>query len=163
MLRKRLGEIANKKADKAATVGAIGSYVHVTDGIGKVGVLLDLGCNTDFVAKNPDYTALLRELAIGVAAFNPQYVTKDQIPADLLETEKAKFAGDVKGKPPEIAAKIIDGKLEKNVFSQLCLMHMTYPKEDVFKGTYGDYVKQFIGKLGENIVVRRFVRMELGR
>ncbi len=160
LLKKRLGEIADKKADKAATVGAIGSYVHTT---GKIGALVEAACNTDFVATNAEFQALLKEIAIGVVAFSPKYVSKEQVPAELVESEKAKYANDVKGKPPEIAAKILDGKMEKNLYSQLCLLHMPYPKEEVFKGTYGEYVKQWIGKLGENIVVRRFHRMEMGQ
>lgn len=160
ILKKRLGEIADKKAGKEATVGAIGSYVHTT---GKIGALVEVGCNTDFVAQNAEFQGLLKELAIGVVAFSPKYVSKEIVPAELVAEERKKYEGDVKGKPPEIAQKILDGKLDKNFYSQVCLLSMPYPKEDIFKGTYGDYVKQWIGKLGENIVLRRFVRMELGR
>jgi len=163
ILRKRLGEIADKKAGKETSTGAIGSYVHATEGVGRVGALVELGSNTDFVAKNPEFQTLLRDLAVAVAAFDPKYVSKDQVPAPLLEEEKAKYAGDVKGKPPQIAEKILEGKLEKNLYSRLCLLHMPYPKEDEFKGTYGELIKSKIAKLGENIVVRRFHRMELGR
>ena len=162
-LRKRLGEIADKKAGKETTAGAIGTYVHVTEGVGRVGALVELGSNTDFVAKNPEFQALLRDLAVAVAAFDPKYVSKDQIPAVILDEEKKKYEADVKGKPPQIAEKILDGKLEKNLYSRLCLLHMPYPKEDEFKGTYGELIKAKIGKLGENLVVRRFHRMELGR
>ena len=162
--KKFLAERGLKRADKAAskeaTVGWVGSYVHST---GKVGALVELACNTDFVAMNPEFQSLLRELAIAVAAFDPKYVSKEQIPAPLLEEEKARYAADVKGKPPQIADKILEGKLEKNLFSQVCLLHMPYPKEDEFKGTYGELVRARIAKLGENIVVRRFHRMELGR
>jgi elongation factor Ts len=163
ILRKRLGEIADKKSGKETAAGAIGSYVHLTEGVGRVGALVELGSNTDFVAKNPEFQSLLRDLAVAVAAFNPKYVSKDQIPAVILDEEKKKYEGDVKGKPPQIAEKILDGKLEKNVYSQLCLLHMPYPKEDEFKGTYGELIRSKIAKLGENIVVRRFHRMELGR
>jgi len=160
--KKLLAERGQKRADKAAakeaTVGCIGAYVHG----GRVAALVELACNTDFVAKNEEFQALLKELAIAVAAFNPKYIYKEQIPAPLLTEEKAKYEGDVKGKPPQIAEKILEGKLEKNLFSQLCLMHMPFPKEDLFKGSYGDYVKSKIAKLGENVVVRRFYRMELG-
>jgi elongation factor Ts len=90
-------------------------------------------------------------------------VSKDQLPADLVETEKAKYANDIKGKPPEIAAKIIEGKMEKNLYAQKCLLHMPYPKEDEFKGSYGDFLKSKVAKLKENIVLRRFVRMEVGK
>ncbi|HTF56909.1 MAG TPA: elongation factor Ts [Planctomycetota bacterium] len=163
ILRKRLGEIADKKAGKETTMGAVGAYVHGTEGLGRVGALVELGCNTDFVAKSPEFQSLLRDLAVAVAAFDPKYVSKDQIPAPLIEEEKAKYAEDVKGKPPQIAERILEGKMEKNLFSRVCLLHMPYPKEDEFKGTYGELIKSKIGKLGENIVVRRFHRMELGR
>jgi elongation factor Ts len=163
ILRKNLGAIADKKAGKETAAGAVGSYIHLTEGVGRVGALVELGSNTDFVAKNPEFQTLLRDLAVAVAAFNPQFVSKDQIPAAILDEEKKKYEADVKGKPPQIAEKILDGKLEKNLYSQLCLLHMPYPKEDEFKGTYGELIRSKIAKLGENIVVRRFHRMELGR
>ncbi|HZN63159.1 MAG TPA: elongation factor Ts [Planctomycetota bacterium] len=163
ILRKRLGEIADKKAGKETAAGAIGSYIHTTEGVGRVGSLVELGSNTDFVVKNQDFQALLRDLAVAVAAFDPKYVSKDQVPAELLAEEKKKYEGDVKGKPPQIAEKILEGKLEKNLYSRLCLLHMPYPKEDEFKGTYGELIRSMIAKIGENIVVRRFHRMELGR
>lgn len=159
LLRERGQQKADKVAGKEATVGWLGSYVHNT---GKVGALVELCCNTDFVASNSEFQELLRELAIGIVAFNPKYGSKDQVPAPVVEEEKAKYAADVKGKPPEIAEKILQGKLDKNLFSQQCLLSMPYPKEDVFKGSYGDLVRAKIAKLGENIVLRRFVRMELG-
>ncbi|HKS17523.1 MAG TPA: elongation factor Ts [Planctomycetota bacterium] len=163
ILRKRLGEIADKKAGKETAAGAIGAYVHMTEGVGRVGALVELGSNTDFVVKNPEFQSLLRDLAVAVAAFSPTYVSKDQIPAVVLDEEKKKYENDVKGKPPQIAEKILEGKLEKNLYSRLCLLHMPYPKEDEFKGTYGELIKSKIAKLGENLVVRRFHRMELGR
>ena len=163
ILRKRLGEIADKKAGRETAAGAIGSYIHTTEGVGRVGALVELGSNTDFVVKNQDFQALLRDLAVAVAAFDPKYVSKDQVPAELLAEEKKKYEGDVKGKPPQIAEKILEGKLEKNLYSRLCLLHMPYPKEDEFKGTYGELIRSMIAKIGENIVVRRFHRMELGR
>ena len=163
ILRKRLGEIADKKAGRETAAGAIGSYIHLTEGVGKVGSLVELGSNTDFVVKNPTFQALLRDLAVAVAAFDPKYVSKEQVPAELLAEEKKKYEADVKGKPPQIAEKILEGKLEKNLYSRLCLLHMPYPKEDEFKGTYGELIRSIIAKIGENIVVRRFHRMELGR
>jgi elongation factor Ts len=149
---------ADKVAGKEATVGCIGSFVQG----GRYGALVELACNTDFVVKNDEFQELLKELAIGVVAFNPKYASKDQIPADIVAEEKKKYENDVKGKPPQIAEKIIEGKLDKNLYAVNCLLSMPYPKEDVFKGTYGDLVKAKIAKLGENIVLRRFIRMELG-
>jgi elongation factor Ts len=158
-----------EKADNIAAKGAagagpkegrIGTYIHST---GKVAAMIELNCDTDFVAKNEEFQMLLKELAVAVCAFDPMVVSKDQLPAELIESEKAKYANDVKGKPPEIAAKILDGKMEKNLYSQKCLLNMMYPKEDEFKGTYGDLLKSKVAKLKENIQLRRFVRMEVGK
>jgi elongation factor Ts len=139
--------------------GRIGAYIHST---GKVAAMVELTCQTDFVAKGDDFNELLREFAVAVAAFSPLVVSKEQLDPKLVEEEKAKYANDVKGKPPEIAAKILDGKMEKNLYSQKCLLSMPYPKEEKFKGTYGDYLKSKVAVIKENIVLRRFVRMELG-
>jgi elongation factor Ts len=152
--------IAAKGAGSAVKEGRIGTYIHST---GKVGAMVELTCDTDFVAKNEEFLSLMKELAVAVAAFDPMVVSKDQLPADLVEAEKAKYANDIKGKPPEIAAKIIEGKMEKNLYAQKCLLHMPYPKEDEFKGSYGDFLKSKVAKLKENIALRRFVRMEVGK
>ncbi len=148
-----------KLAGKAAKEGRIGVYIHTT---GKVAAMIELNCETDFVAKNAEFQDLLKELSIAVCAFSPAAVTKEDLPKELVEQEKEKYAADVKGKPPEIAAKIIEGKMEKNLYSQKCLYHMPFPKEEKFKGTYGDFVKSKIAVLKENIVLRRFHRMEVG-
>ncbi|HLY75897.1 MAG TPA: elongation factor Ts [Planctomycetota bacterium] len=152
--------IAAKGVGSTVKEGRIGTYIHSN---GKVGAMVELTCDTDFVAKNEEFQSLMKELAVAVAAFDPMVVSKDQLPADLVEIEKAKYANDIKGKPPEIAAKIIEGKMEKNLYAQKCLLHMPYPKEDEFKGTYGDFLKSKVAKLKENIALRRFVRMEVGK
>jgi elongation factor Ts len=155
--------IAAKGAGSAVKEGRIGTYIHST---GKVGAMVELTCDTDFVAKNEEFMTLMKELAVAVAAFDPLVVSKDQLPADVVEAEKAKYANDVKGKPPEIAAKILDGKMEKNLYAKIpggVLLSMPYPKEDEFKGTYGDLLKSKVAKLKENIQLRRFVRMEVGK
>ncbi len=161
-----------EKADNIAAKGAggggpkegrIGTYIHST---GKVAAMIELNCDTDFVAKNEEFQALMKDLAVAVCAFEPIAVSKDQVPADVVEAEKAKYANDVKGKPPEIAAKILDGKMEKNLYAKIpggVLLSMPYPKEDEFKGTYGDLLKSKVAKLKENIQLRRFVRMEVGK
>ena len=175
-LRTVIKEILKKKglekADNIAAKGAggtgpkegrIGTYIHST---GKVAAMIELNCDTDFVAKNEEFQALMKELAVAVCAFEPIAVSKDQVPAEVVEAEKAKYAGDVKGKPPEIAAKIIEGKMEKNLYAKIpggVLLSMPYPKEDEFKGTYGDLLKSKVAKLKENIQLRRFVRMEVGK
>ena len=161
-----------EKADNIAAKGAagtgpkegrIGTYIHST---GKVAAMVELNCDTDFVAKNEEFQALMKDLAVAVCAFEPIAVSKDQVPADVVEAEKAKYANDVKGKPPEIAAKILDGKMEKNLYAKIpggVLLSMPYPKEDEFKGTYGDLLKSKVAKLKENIQLRRFIRMEVGK
>src|SRR5258706_11541398 len=162
--KKRLEKADNSAAKGAAGAGPkegrIGTYIHST---GKVAAMVELNCDTDFVAKNEEFLALLKDLAVAVAAFDPMVVSKDQLPADLVETEKAKYVNDIKGNPPEIAAKIIEGKMEKNLYAQKCLLNMPYPKEDEFKGNYGDFLKSKVAKLKENIQLRRFVRMEVGK
>ena len=155
--------IAAKGAGAAVKEGRIGTYIHST---GKVAAMIELNCDTDFVAKNEEFQALMKDLAVAVCAFEPCAVSKDQIPAEVVEAEKAKYANDVKGKPPEIAAKIIEGKMEKNLYAKIpggVLLNMPYPKEDEFKGTYGDLLKSKVAKLKENIQLRRFIRMEVGK
>ena len=168
ILKKKGLEKAENIAAKGAGSGGpkegrIGTYIHST---GKVAAMIELNCDTDFVAKNEEFQALMKDLAVAVCAFEPIAVSKDQVPADVVEAEKAKYANDVKGKPPEIAAKIIEGKMEKNLYARIpggVLLSMPYPKEDEFKGTYGDLLKSKVAKLKENIQLRRFVRMEVGK
>lgn len=148
---------ADKKADRAAGAGMIGSYVHG----GRIGVLVEVACETDFVVKTEDFQELVEELSLHIAAMNPSYVKRDEVPEDVKAKEMSLFEEEVKesGKPAEHAGKIVEGKLDKWM-SGICLLEQTYYKDD--KLTIEDLVKQTIGKLGENIVVRRFVRIELG-
>jgi elongation factor Ts len=157
LINKRGLARAEKLGGREATVGAIGTYVHG----GRIGAMVELACNTDFVTRNEQFQELLKRIAVAVCGFNPKYVSKEQVPAEIVAEERKKFEGDVKGKPPEIAEKIIGGKMDKNFFSQSCLLSMAVDGDDK-NGTYGDLVKAMSGKIGENIVVRRFVRMELG-
>jgi len=158
LLKERGQAKAEKLEQREVKAGWIGCFVQN----GRVGALVELGCNTDFVARNSEFQELARELAIGVVAFHPAGLTKTDLPAELVDQERRKIAAEVAGKPPEIAEKIIEGKLEKNLYAQKCLLHMPYPKEDLFKGTYGELVKSKMSKIGENISVRRFMRLELG-
>ncbi len=157
LIRKKGLESAAGKAGKATKAGRVGVYVH---GGGVGAAMVELTCETDFVAKNAEFQDLLKELSMAVYGFNPAAMTKDDLPSDLVEEERKKYEADAKGKPPEIAAKIIEGKLEKNLYSQRCLLHMPFPKEEKFKGTYGDYIRSKIAVLKENIAVRRFHRLE---
>lgn len=157
----RADNIAQKAGEKGGNKeGRVGVYLHTT---GKVAAMLELTCETDFVAKNEEFQDLLKELTLAVCAFSPAAVSKDDLPKELVEEEKKKYEGDIKGKPPEIAAKIVEGKLEKNLYAQKCLLHMPFPKEEKFKGTYGDFLKAKVAALKENLVVRRFHRMEVGK
>ena len=148
---------ADKKADRVAGAGMIGSYVHG----GRIGVLVEVNCETDFVVKTEDFQELVEELSLHIAAMNPQYVKRDEVPEDVIAKEKSLFEDEVKesGKPAEHAAKIVEGKVDKWM-AGICLLEQPYYKDD--KQTIEDLVKATIGKLGENIVVRRFVRLELG-
>ncbi len=148
---------AEKKADRGTGAGTIGSYVHG----GRIGVLVEVNCETDFVVKTDDFQELVEELSLHIAAMNPQFVRREDVPAEVVAKEKAFFEEEVKesGKPAEHATKIVEGKLDKWM-AGICLLEQPYYKDD--KQTIEDLVKAAIGKLGENIVVRRFVRLELG-
>ena len=157
LLRERGLSKAGKRAGRETSEGKVEYSIS-----GGRGTLIELGCETDFVAKNDEFLDLMKELALGVCAFDPVAVGSDDLPAELVEAEKAKYETETKGKPAEIAVKIIEGKLEKNLFSQKCLMHMPFPKEDKFKGTYGKFLASKVAILKENITLRRFHRFELG-
>ncbi len=159
LLRQWLSERGEKLAGKATGEGRIGIYLHTT---GKVGSMVELTCQTDFVAKNEEFQELLKEMAVAVCAFEPVAISKDDLPKELVEEEREKYVAEIKNKPPEIVEKIVEGKLEKNLYSKKCLLHMPFPKEEQFKGTYGAYLKSKIAILKENIVLKRFHRMEVG-
>ena len=149
---------AEKKADRVAGAGLIGSYVHG----GRIGVLVEVNCETDFVVKTEDFQNLVEELALHIAAISPQYVKRDEVPEDVMAKETSLFEEEVKesGKPAEHAAKIVEGKVDKWL-AGVCLLDQPFYKDDSM--TVDQYVKSVIGKLGENIVVRRFTRIELGQ
>ena len=149
---------AEKKADRITTEGAVGSYIHLG---GKVGVLLEVNCETDFVAKTDDFKTLVNELALQVAAMKPDYVSREEVPQDKLaaEIEGYKQAAIEEGKPANIAEKIAMGKVDK-YFANICLLEMPYIRDDSKK--VEDMVKETIAKTGENIRVKRFVRFALG-
>ncbi len=159
-LRKKGKQIADKKADRETKAGAISSYVH---GIGKIGVLLELKCESDFVAKNEDFQALGRDLCMQIAAASPAKAiaaTKEQMPADLIAKEKEIAAAQVPpGKPAQVVEKIVEGKLA-DFFKQRVLLEQPFVKDPGI--TVRDRLQAAIGKMGENITVGRFVRYELG-
>jgi elongation factor Ts len=157
-LRERGLAAAAKKAGRATAEGLVGSYIHAG---GKIGVLIEVNCETDFVARTDDFQQLVRDLAMQVAAASPVYVSKDEIPAGEIAREREIYAAQAaqSGKPPNVIAKMVDGKVEKYA-SEVCLLEQEHIKEP------GKSVRQIvtdaIGKLGENITVRRFVRFRLG-
>jgi elongation factor Ts len=147
---------AREKGARSMSEGVIVSYIH---GNGRIGVLLELGCETDFVARNEEFQALAQELAMQVAASKPLYVAPDDVPADVVEAEKAIYRGQVTDKPENIQDKIIEGKLGK-YYEEVCLLKQAYIRED--SKTIEGLLHDAIAKLGENMSIRRFVRMELG-
>jgi len=148
---------AEKRADRAASQGRIESYVHDN----RIGVLIEVNCETDFVARTDDFRVLCRDLAMQVAAAGADYVRREEVPAERIERERAIYKEQVKneGKPAAIADKIVDGKLNK-FYGEVCLLEQAFIKDD--KIVVGDLVKQMSSKTGENIVVRRFARFRLG-
>jgi len=148
---------AERRADRAASQGRIESYVHDN----RIGVLVEVNCETDFVARTDDFRVLCRDLAMQVAAAAADYVRREEVPAERIARERAIYADQVKneGKPAAIADKIVDGKLNK-FYSEVCLLEQAFIKDD--KIVVGDLVKQMSSRTGENIVVRRFARFRLG-
>lgn len=149
---------AEKKAGRIAAEGIVDSYIH--EG-GRIGVLIEVNIETDFAAKNKDFKELVYELAMQVAAMNPKYVTRDEVPEEVVEREReiARAQAIKSGKPEHIVERIVNGRLEK-FYEEACLMEQSYIRDD--NKTCEQLVKELIGKIGENIKVRRFVRYEMG-
>jgi elongation factor Ts len=158
LLRQKGIARAGKRADRGASEGVIGSYVHFN---GKVAVLVELNCETDFVARTEDFVQLAKDLSLHIASANPIAVSTDAVPADVLEREKAIFRAQAteSGKPEAVQEKMVDGKVRK-FFEERVLLEQPFVKDDSQK--VGDLVKAVSGKLGERVAVRRFVRYELG-
>lgn len=156
VIRKKGLDIAKKKSTREAREGQIVSYIHAG---GKLGVLLEINCETDFVAKNETFQSFIRDIAMQIAAAHPLYVSSSDIPAAELEKEKAIFFEQVKDKPEQVRNKIIEGKLTKR-YEDICLLNQKFIKDD--SRTVQDILTEFIAKIGENIIIRRFVRFEVG-
>jgi elongation factor Ts len=157
-LRKKGMSAATKRSSKAAKDGAIASYIHMG---GKIGVLVELNCETDFVAKTDDFRLLAKELSMHIAAANPRYLKSEDIPPDVLEREKEIYRSQAlaEKKPEKIWDKIIEGKLKK-YYEDVCLLDQKFIKDTAI--TVGTLVSNMIAKTGENIVIRRFTRFQLG-
>ncbi len=155
-LRKKGIASAVKKADRSANEGVIMSYIHLG---GKVGVLIEVNCETDFVAKNDQFQALAKDLCMQIAAASPLFVAREQVPAELLEKEKEIAAAQVLGKPPQAVEKIVQGKIDK-WYGTVCLLEQPFVKDQ--NKTVKEYIAENIARTGENIVVRRFTRYAIG-
>ena len=156
ILRKKGIAVAGKKAGRAANEGCIASYIHHGS---KLGVLVEVNSETDFVARNDLFRELVKDIAQQIAAANPSYVKREDVPAKVVESEKEIYRAQVKDKPPQAIEKIVAGKLEK-FYSTVCLVEQPFVKNTEI--TIRDHITAKIAQLGENIVVRRFVRWQLG-
>ena len=158
ILRKRGLATATKKAGRSTNEGMIGHYIHMG---GKIGVLVELNCESDFVARTDDFQNLAREIAMHIAAANPQYVRREDVPAEIVERERAIYRSQMEGqnKPAAVIDKIIEGKLG-GFYEQVCLLDQPSVRDP--KLTVGQLVQQAIAKMGENIAVPRFARFKLG-
>jgi elongation factor Ts len=157
-LRKKGVAAAGKRSGKAAKEGKVHAYIH---GNGKLGVLVEINCETDFVARTEDFEELVREVGMQIAAMNPLYVKRDEVPANVIEKEKEIYKEQMKdsGKPEKVVEKIVEGKIEK-FYTEVCLLEQAYIKDD--KKNIETFLKEKIAKLGENLVIKRFVRFVLG-
>lgn len=156
ILRKKGHASLAKKSERATKEGIVSSYIHAG---GKVGVLVELNCETDFVARNDEFKELATEIALHIAAADPICVSKDQVPAEKIESEKAIYLEQVKDKPANMQEQIVNGKLEK-FYEQFVLLEQSYIRDPDKK--IKDLVAEKVGKLGENIQVRRFAKFILG-
>jgi elongation factor Ts len=149
---------AQKKMSRETRDGKIASYIHPGD---KIGVLVEINCETDFVAKSPDFIAFSKDLAMHIAAASPRYLRREDVPADVLENERRilKTQAQNLNKPENVVNKIVEGKLEK-FYSEMCLLEQPFVKDD--KVTIQELIKGVIAKFGENISINRFCRFQLG-
>ena len=159
LLRKAGMAQADKRSGRTASEGLVDSYIHSGN---RVGVLIEVNCETDFVARTDEFAKLVRDLALQACAAGADYVRPDEVPAARIEKEKEIFRAQLEssGKPAQIIEKIVEGKLAK-FYSEVCLLEQPFIKDD--KMTVQDLVKQASAKTGENIIVRRFVRFQLGQ
>jgi len=156
ILRKKGIASASKKASRSVKEGVVASYIHLQ---GKVGVLVEVNCETDFVAKNDIFREFVKDLTLHIAAAHPVYVVRDEVPEAVIEREREIYREQVKGKPANVVDKIVDGKLDK-FYGSVCLLDQAFIKDP--DKTIKDLVASKIAELGENIVIRRFARFAVG-
>lgn len=159
ILRKKGYARAKDKMSRETPEGVVGSYIHLN---GKIGVLVEVNCESDFVARNDDFKELVKNIALHIAASNPRYISSDEISPEVLEEEKEIVREQFKDskKPPEIIDKIVQGKLGK-FYEEVCLLDQPYVKDD--KMSVKKLIASYIAKIGENIQIKRFARFELGK
>ncbi|MFC1559834.1 translation elongation factor Ts [Candidatus Margulisiibacteriota bacterium] len=158
ILRKKGLAAAAKRAGKVTAQGIVDSYIHLG---GKIGVLIEVNCESDFVAKNIEFQAFIKDIAMQIAAQNPHYISRDNVPDGIIQHEKDILETQAKqeGKPEKAAEKIVAGRLEK-FYSEICLLDQPFIKDP--KKSVRDLLGDLVAKIGENIVVRRFIRYQLG-
>jgi elongation factor Ts len=156
ILRTKGVAAAGRKAARATKEGIVASYIHLQ---GKVGVLVEVNCETDFVARNENFRAFVKDITLHIAAAHPLYVSRADVPGNLIEAEREIYKAQAKGKPENVVEKMVEGKLDK-FFSTVCLLEQGFIKNP--DQTIGDLAKAKIAELGENIVIRRFVRYLVG-
>lgn len=156
ILRKKGAASAAKKADRVAKDGVIESYIHVG---GKVGVMIEVNCETDFVARNEGFKAFVKDLCLQIAAASPLYVSRDQVPEADVTKERDIAVAQVAGKPPAAVQKIVEGKLAK-FYETVCLLDQPFVKQN--DKSVKELVTEQIAKIGENVQIRRFIRYQLG-
>jgi len=157
-LRQKGLAAATKKMSRVAAEGLVGAYIHAG---GKIGVMVELNCETDFVARTPEYQTLLKDIAMQVAAASPRYVRREDVPTEEVERERAIYRSQVleQGKPEKIVEKIVEGKLDR-FYSEICLVEQAFIKDPDKK--VGDLLQDAVARMGENIQVRRFMRYQVG-
>ncbi|MGB9612802.1 MAG: translation elongation factor Ts [Candidatus Margulisiibacteriota bacterium] len=158
ILRKKGVAAVARRAGRIAAEGLIDSYIHIG---GKIGVLVEVNCETDFVARNIEFQAFVKDICMQIAATNPQYISRDDVPDGIIQHEKEilETQAKVEGKPEKAIEKIVEGRLEK-FYSEVCLLDQPFIKDP--KKTIKDLLGELAAKIGENIVIRRFVRYQLG-
>ncbi|MDP8262804.1 MAG: translation elongation factor Ts [Candidatus Ancaeobacter aquaticus] len=149
--------VAAKKSSRTANQGIIGSYLHMG---GKIGVLVEINCETDFVAKNENFQAFVKDIAMQIAASDPKYVKREEVPEDIIEKERKIFTEQVTGKPENVIEKIVDGKMEK-FYSEFCLLDQIFVKDTSVK--VKELLTSKITEIGENIIINRFSRFQVGK
>ncbi len=158
VLRKKGMASAAKKASRTASEGAVGTYIHAG---GKIGVLIEINCESDFVARTDDFQELLKDIAMHIAATDPRYIRKEDVTAEDMEREKEIYRAQAAqtGKPAPVIEKIVEGKMSK-FYEEVCLLEQPFIKEQTV--TISQLIAQKVGKLGENLMVRRFARFKVG-